>query len=76
MMCRLLVVAALLLAGCTPVPPTPGPVCPALTPVSPQRQQQLADELKPLPDGAMTLWAITDWIRLRGEIAACREHSL
>ena len=67
---RFVLVAILLLnVGCTG--PNPGP-CPPLKMYTEAENEQLGRELEMLPDNAITIDVIGDYIALRDQVRACQ----
>lgn len=56
-------------AGCGS--PKPGP-CPPLKPYTQAENEKLAEELESLPDEAVTIDIIADYMALRDQLRACQ----
>lgn len=65
----LIALAVAAAAGCSTIS---AGACPPLKQWTPEQQEQLYGELDALPDGAITIDVVADYMTLRGQVRACQ----
>ena len=69
---RVLLIAMLLLSGCTTATSDIKALCPSVVQYSTADQTRAAEEVKALPEGAMVVRMLSDYAVLRDQARTCR----